>query len=109
MKIYHEVWLAAHPQRSREWLAERLRDGFDVHHMDGNHDNNDPANLVLIEGSDHMMLHGGRALRRLGPPKRKGKRQEKVEAKLSKRMLRTLEMNAKHMAAAMAAAEKIRG
>lgn len=35
-----------------------LAQGFQVHHMDGNHFNDDPANLVLIEGSDHMRLHG---------------------------------------------------
>ena len=47
--------------------------GFDVPHMDGNHTNNNPSNLVLIEHGDHMMLHGKK--RRLGrvDPKR-GKR-----------------------------------
>jgi hypothetical protein len=45
--------------------------------MDGDHANNDPSNLVLIEASDHMMLHGGRILRRIGvvgKPKRSGPR-----------------------------------
>lgn len=42
-------------------------EGFDVHHIDGNHENNDPQNLVLIEHTDHMMLHGGRHLGRLKP------------------------------------------
>lgn len=58
MKIYHEVWLDAHPWRTREWLEERLKDGFAIHHIDGDHDNNDPKNLLLCEASDHMMLHG---------------------------------------------------
>lgn len=52
------AWLMAHGQRSRAWLVERLADGFDVHHIDGNHQNNAPQNLVLIEHWDHMMLHG---------------------------------------------------
>jgi len=64
-KNYHEAWLTAHPNRTREWLEERLRDGFDIHHIDGNHSNDDPSNLVLIEHRDHMMLHGGRTMGRL--------------------------------------------
>ena len=28
------------------------------HHVNGNHDDNRPENLVLIEGIDHMLLHG---------------------------------------------------
>lgn len=55
---HHAAWLAAHPGRSAEWLAERLADGFHVHHLDGDHGNDDPANLVLIEAADHMRLHG---------------------------------------------------
>ena len=35
-----------------------LKAGFDIHHIDGNHSNNAPANLVLIEHKDHMRLHG---------------------------------------------------
>ena len=54
------AWLAAHPERSVAWLMERRRDGFDVHHLDGDHGNNDPDNLVLMEHSDHMRLHGVR-------------------------------------------------
>lgn len=52
-------------------MRERMADGFDIHHLDGNHDNNDPANLVLIEHTDHMALHGGRTLGRL---KQRGKK-----------------------------------
>lgn len=59
MRSHHEVWLKAHGERSAEWLREMLVRGFDVHHLDGDHDNNDPKNLVLIECGDHMMLHNG--------------------------------------------------
>lgn len=58
MKSYHVAWLSVHPERTEEWLSARLKDGFDVHHLDGNHDNDDPGNLVLIECGDHLMLHG---------------------------------------------------
>lgn len=57
MKKAHEVWLEAHPERTAIWLQERLDDGFDVHHLDGDRENNDPGNLVLIECRDHQMLH----------------------------------------------------
>ncbi len=55
---HHLVWLRSHPHRSHKWLKERLSDGFDVHHIDGDHSNNNPDNLVLIEHVDHMRLHG---------------------------------------------------
>lgn len=64
MLEHHAAWLSAHPHRSPEWLAERIRDGADIHHVDGNRANNDPSNLVLIDGADHMMLHGGTRFRR---------------------------------------------
>ena len=58
MKPYHYAWLMRHPERTSDWLKERLKDGFDVHHVDFDHGNNDPTNLVLIECGDHMMIHG---------------------------------------------------
>lgn len=59
MQSYHLVWLEAHPHRTAEWLRERLADGFHVHHVDGDHSNDDPRNLILIDGADHLMLHAG--------------------------------------------------
>ena len=41
-----------------EFLEQALEAGFDIHHMDVDHENNDPKNLVLMFGADHMMLHG---------------------------------------------------
>lgn len=59
MKVHHKVWLENHPNRTKEWLQERLDDGFHIHHIDDNHLNNDPKNLVLIEGVDHYAsIHG---------------------------------------------------
>jgi hypothetical protein len=47
-----------------------------MHHIDGNHDNDAPENLVLIYHPDHMLLHAGRRLIRRAPikalPRRKG-------------------------------------
>ena len=65
MKPCHLAWLGAHSHRHETWLADKFKDGDDIHHLNRDHDNNDPANLVLIEHTDHMMLHGGTAWRRV--------------------------------------------
>jgi hypothetical protein len=49
----HKVWLASHPDRNEGWLRDRIAEGFDVHHLDGDHSNDDPSNLALIEATDH--------------------------------------------------------
>lgn len=59
LQPHHIAWLQCHPGRTAEWLAERLADNFHVHHVDGDHDNDAPKNLVLIEGLDHMLLFHG--------------------------------------------------
>lgn len=59
---HHYAWLAAHPHRTFEWLKEKMLDGFHVHHVDGDHANNSPDNLLLIDGVDHMHLHNGRLI-----------------------------------------------
>lgn len=72
LQSYHIVWLASHPHRDSEWLLGRLLDGFDIHHIDGNHANDVAENLVLIECVDHMMLHGcGHKMLRLMAPRAK--------------------------------------
>ncbi len=58
MRPHHAAWLLNHPHRTAEWLEAMTREGFDIHHLDGDHENNDPDNLVLIEIGDHMRLHG---------------------------------------------------
>lgn len=30
---------------------------FDIHHIDGNHDNNDPKNLIALSINDHYSVH----------------------------------------------------
>ncbi len=73
MQSYHFAWLTVHPHRSKEWLVDKLADGFDIHHIDGNHANDDPKNLVLIETVDHLRLHG-REINRLQAVERKRNR-----------------------------------
>ncbi len=77
MKSYHYAWLKAHPYRTEEWLEARLKDGFDVHHIDGDTVNEKAENLCLIEHGDHMALHGmekGRLHRLHGGKPKKGKK-----------------------------------
>lgn len=70
---YHLIWLSAHPWRTEQWLKERLADGFDIHHIDGDAENNAHENLVLIDHADHMMLHANprNQMRIMGRFKRK--------------------------------------
>lgn len=55
---HHLAWLSAHPTRNPVWLLMMLADGFEVHHLEGKHNNNDPNNLILVEHVDHRRLHG---------------------------------------------------
>lgn len=71
LRDHHKVWLKAHPHRSETWLIAKLREGFDVHHVDGNSSNNCPLNLVMIEHTDHLSLHNG-AFYTLGRLKKAG-------------------------------------
>lgn len=59
MERYHLAWLSVHPERTQEWLKQKLAEGFQVHHIDGDHFNDDPHNLLLVDGVDHLRLHSG--------------------------------------------------
>ena len=59
LPAHHSAWLSVHSHRTRRWFVEKLKDGFDVHHLDGDHGNNEPSNLALIEHTDHMAIHNG--------------------------------------------------
>lgn len=96
LKSYHYAWLSEHDNRSEEWLKRQLAEGFDVHHVDGDHSNDDPANLVLIEHTDHMMLHNGK--RNLGRVKARRKSRDgsiekriRLSRKRRARILKTYE------------------
>ena len=46
-------------QIAEEYFQKKLLPDEVVHHIDGNHDNNDPENLVIMKRSQHSRLHGG--------------------------------------------------
>jgi len=92
-QTYHWEWLNNHPSRTPEWLEEIILKGFDIHHIDGDHSNNDPGNLVLIETQDHFALHGGRRFGELAALSRRVsnvRREEQAEAIYEMRMVNPL-------------------
>ena len=56
MEQHRKVWMESNC-KDEEWMYQASQNGFDVHHLDGDHSNNDPENLVMIFASDHMRLH----------------------------------------------------
>lgn len=111
LKEYHCVWLLTHPHRSAEWLLDRMMDGFDVHHMDGNPANNDPANLCLIEHTDHMMIHNGGVfyLGRLSQKQAKKRSKRRRKEKIGRRKKRAYERYQEDQAKIVALAKAAKG
>jgi hypothetical protein len=84
LQPYHHAWLNSHPTRDEEWLRAKLKDGFHIHHLDGNHSNDDPLNLVLIDGVDHFRLHGALLIKRIGPKKgKRGPQRKRLRSKVN--------------------------
>lgn len=65
---YVLVWMPEHPRASRGRVLEHivvaeqkigrpLNPGEQVHHIDGNKTNNDPANLEVLSNADHQRKH----------------------------------------------------
>jgi hypothetical protein len=81
LEPYHYAWLSDNSSMDVFELMTLLKRGFDIHHLDGDHGNNDPFNLVLIWGADHMMLHNGKK-RMTRNPHHSAKRIKKLKKKL---------------------------
>ncbi len=75
-----KIWLSAHPHRSAKWLRERIADGFDVHHIDGDDSNNHPTNLILLETTDHTKTIHKLPFSRLDAVKAGRERQDRIVA-----------------------------
>lgn len=59
MKDYHKAYLSKQTM-TEDFFFEALANGFDIHHLDGDHSNNDPDNLVMIYHFDHFAMHGAK-------------------------------------------------
>ncbi len=49
--------MATPKQIYEAYYGVKVRNGFHIHHLDGNNKNNDPANLFLCEPRIHWMIH----------------------------------------------------
>lgn len=46
-----------HREIMEKKLGRKLRSDEEVHHIDGNHFNNDPDNLIVLSKSEHSKIH----------------------------------------------------
>jgi hypothetical protein len=49
MKKYKKVWENYH--------GKKLPKDYEIHHIDGNHNNNDPINLLAVTIEEHLEIH----------------------------------------------------
>lgn len=47
----------AHRKIYESWYGVKIPNGFDVHHIDFNRDNNDPQNLLMLPSELHHRYH----------------------------------------------------
>ena len=48
-KNYRKIW--------EEFNERKIPKGNHIHHIDGNHDNNDPSNLLCVTPDEHWRIH----------------------------------------------------
>ena len=46
---YRKIW--------EEFNDKKIPEGYEIHHMDGNHRNNDPQNLLCVSIQEHLDIH----------------------------------------------------
>ncbi|MFW9899768.1 MAG: NUMOD3 domain-containing DNA-binding protein [Candidatus Thorarchaeota archaeon] len=49
---YYKIWNEHHPDD-----PITIGDGYHIHHIDGDHNNNDPDNLQKMKAFDHLSFH----------------------------------------------------
>jgi hypothetical protein len=57
-----------------------IADGFDVHHLDADHDNDHPSNLILLETTDHTKTIHALPFSRLDAVKAMQERKARITA-----------------------------
>ena len=53
LQSHHYAWLSKHPERSEQWLRDKLNDGFEVYSVDGI--------LTLVWRDDYVKCSRGSA------------------------------------------------
>lgn len=53
-----------HRKVAEEKLGRKLTPGEEVHHIDGDHFNNDPENIEVLTKSEHAKIHASRKERK---------------------------------------------
>ena len=48
---------SVHKRVAEKKMGGSVREGYEVHHRDGNKDNNRPSNLTALKRSTHRKLH----------------------------------------------------
>ncbi len=54
---YHNISLELHKKITKECVLCSFNKAVDLHHLDGDHKNNDPSNLVGLCPNHHKMYH----------------------------------------------------
>lgn len=109
MQPHQLAWLMCHPHRTVEWLKQRSKDGFDIHHLDGDPLNNAPDNLVLIETTDHIcVIHGfSRQLARVPKSECGGRKKSKPRKTRAREELRAMRERATESRSAEARKQRL--
>jgi len=56
-KRNHKLYRKIYEKHYGKILKDDFGRSYDVHHIDGNHLNNDPTNLMALSIKDHYQLH----------------------------------------------------
>ena len=58
-KVFKEsgTWKSVHKRVAEKKMGGKVRRGYEVHHRDGNKNNNRPGNLAVIKRSAHRKIH----------------------------------------------------
>ena len=58
-KVFREngKWKSVHKRVAEKKVGGRIYPGREVHHIDGNKNNNRPSNLRVVKKSDHRQIH----------------------------------------------------
>lgn len=52
-------WVLTHRRVAEKKVGGRIYSGYEVHHLDGDKNNNRPSNLRVVSKEQHRRIHGG--------------------------------------------------